>query len=100
MSQKARYSHTRTVSEAFENFLDAFGIREKYNESFVSTHWERLMGKTIAKRTNKVYLKKGTLYIDMNSPSLRQDMLLSKTQIAHIINHDFGKEIVKEIMFI
>jgi predicted nucleic acid-binding Zn ribbon protein len=100
MSRNARYSHTRTVSEAFETFLDALGIREKYEESFVTANWQRLMGPTIAKRTNKVYLKRNTLYVDMSSASLKQDMLLSKSQIARIINEEIGKEIVKEVMFI
>jgi predicted nucleic acid-binding Zn ribbon protein len=100
MSQKARYNHTRTVSEAFENFLDAFGIREKYDEAFINTNWEQLMGKTIAKRTQKVYLKKKILYLDISSPALRQDLILSKSKMVTLINAEYGREIVKEIMFL
>lgn len=100
MSATSRKTKSQSVGEVFEAFLEAYQLKSKFNESYLVTYWERLMGQSIAQRTEKIYISKGILYIRISSAPLRQELVLAKSRIIQKLNQEIGEETIKEIVFI
>ena len=100
MSASARKTKSQTVGEAFEAFLEVYKLKSKFNESYLVTYWEKLMGQSIAQRTEKIYINKGVLYLRISSAPLRQELVLAKSRIISMLNSEMGDQIIKEVVFI
>jgi hypothetical protein len=100
MSASARKTKSQTVGEAFEAFLEVYKLKSKFNESYLVTYWEKLMGHSIAQRTEKIYINKGVLYLRISSAPLRQELVLAKSRIISMLNSEMGDQIIKEVVFI
>lgn len=88
------------IKDLLNAMLKAYGLEEQLDERDVVGKWEELMGKAIAKRTEKIYLNKGILYIRLNSSVLRQELSYAHKELAERLNRELGKRVVKEIRFI
>ena len=93
-----RRSNTQTIASVIKDYLKEAQIEGKLKEVQVVNSWEELVGKTIARRTNKIYIKKGKLYLHMNSSIVKNELLMHREGIIERINTNAGEEIVKEIV--
>ncbi|WP_367913216.1 DUF721 domain-containing protein [Leadbetterella sp. DM7] len=100
MSVTARKTQAQSIGEAFESFLNAYKLRSRYNETYLVTYWEKLMGVSIAQRTEKIYISKGVLFLRITSAPLRQELVLAKSGIISLLNKEMGAEIVKDVVFV
>ncbi len=100
MSVTARKTKAQSIGEAFESFLNVYKLRSRYNETYLVTYWEKLMGVSIAQRTEKIYISKGVLFLRISSAPLRQELVLAKSGIISLLNKEMGGEIVKDVVFI
>ncbi|MCR9066454.1 MAG: DUF721 domain-containing protein [Cytophagales bacterium] len=88
------------LKEAIDAFLDSFNLKTKYSETHLIASWEKMMGKTIAVRTEKIYLRDRTLFLKISSAPLRQELVLAKSKLIERINRDLDNLKVEEIVFI
>lgn len=93
-----RQNEVNSLKEAIDLLLDAFKIKDKFNETNVLASWERIMGKTIASRTTKIYINKKILYININSAALKNDLVMSKSKIIALINNDIGENTIADVI--
>ena len=93
-----RRSNTQTIASVIRDYLKEAQIEGKLKEVQVVNSWEELVGKTIARRTNKIYIKNGKLYLHMNSSIVKNELLMHRECIIERINTNAGEEIVKEIV--
>src|SRR6187399_1989479 len=56
------------VGAAIRQLLNSYHIASKFDEANLVTSWERLVGKPIAKRTKKVFIKNKVLFVELDSP--------------------------------
>ncbi|MDN5204450.1 DUF721 domain-containing protein [Fulvivirgaceae bacterium BMA10] len=94
----ARKSDIATVGEAFQDLLKAYKLNGKFDEKRIVASWPSLMGNTIAKRTDKVYMKDRKLYVKLNSAPLKQELIISRAKIIEIFRKEFGKEAIEDIV--
>jgi Dna[CI] antecedent, DciA len=99
-SNQGRKAGMLSLGEAIDAYLNALKIKGKFNESYISAHWEKLMGKTISSRTSKVFVSEKKLYIQLTSAPLREELLKAKSLIIRNINEEMGSEVVEEVVFI
>lgn len=95
-----RKSEISTVGEAINDLLNDYKLRGRFDEARLVSSWEKLMGKTIANRTKKIYIKNQVLFVEVTSAPLRHELNLSKSKIIAIFEKEVGSGIVKEIIFI
>ncbi|MFK8046470.1 MAG: DUF721 domain-containing protein [Crocinitomicaceae bacterium] len=88
---------TKSMKEAIDSYLRASGLDSVYKEKVVLSKWEELMGKPIALRTDYVTIKEKTLYIEMNSAVMRDELFKRKSQLIEIINKEAGFEMVNSV---
>jgi len=93
-----RKSNTQTIASVIKDYLKEAQIERKLKEVQVVNSWEELVGKTIARRTNRIYIKNGKLYLHMNSSIVKNELLMHREYIIESINSNAGEEIVKEIV--
>ena len=93
-----RKSNTQTIANVIKDYLKEAQIDGKLKEVQVVNSWEELVGKVIARRTNRIYIKNGKLYLHMNSSIVKNELLMHREGIIERINTNAGEEIVKEIV--
>ena len=100
MSYSARNTKSIPMKDAFESFLKVYNLKSKLNETHLVAYWERIMGASIAKRTEKIYIKSGVLFIRLNSAPLSQELLLAKTKLIQLLNTEIGEQVINDEVFI
>ena len=72
-----------------ETGLDKVQVREA---------WIKLMGNGINNYTTNIQLKRDTLYIQLSSSALREELSYGKEKIINLINEELGKNTVNKIV--
>ena len=99
-SETSRRSQAMPMKDAIEAFLKTFKLKSKFNETYLEAFWEQMMGKTIASRTSKLYVRNRVLFLQIDSAPLRQELLLAKTKVIENINRDMGETVIDDVVFI
>lgn len=60
--------------------------------------WEQIMGKTVARYTDKISIHGHTLYINTAIAPLRQELLFQKDAIVRRVNEALGEVVIKEVV--
>lgn len=93
-----RRKKTMTLGEALSEYRSEMNIDRRLKEVSLLNSWNDIAGKAIAKRTTKVYLKDGKLYIYLTSPVVRNELAMAKDSLRARLNAEAGEELVKEII--
>jgi predicted nucleic acid-binding Zn ribbon protein len=93
-----RRSRTISLAEAMKDYIREMNIEDKLLEVNLIGSWEAMVGKAIASRTSKVYIKDHVLYIRLNSSVARNELMMLREALRERLNEKAGKEIVREIV--
>ncbi len=88
----------QSVGQAIRELLNSYHIESKFDETNLVTSWERLVGKPIAKRTKKISIRNKILYVEFDSPSMKQDFMLHKSEVLALFHKEFDPSVVKDIV--
>lgn len=91
-------SNSHHIGEAIQEMLKSYHLKSKFDEATLVASWERLVGKSVAKRTKKVVIKNKILFVELDSPAMKNDLNLHKAQILGLFAREFGPELIKEIV--
>lgn len=99
------YIKPRGVSEAseqpimnvMEKFFEAMGIASDFNQEEVIKVWEELTGEFIKKLTKKIYVMDKVLYVHVNSPALKSELMMIRTSLCEKINDKLGEKTIRGI---
>lgn len=86
------------IGKAIQQLLNSYHLKSKFDETNLVGSWERLVGKSIARRTKKVFIRNKVLFIELTSPAMKHDLTLHKAHILDIFRKEFGEDIVREIV--
>jgi predicted nucleic acid-binding Zn ribbon protein len=93
-----RRSKTITLAEAMKDYIKEMHLEGKLNEVSVINSWEETVGKAIASRTTKIYIKDQVLYVFLNSSVVRNELLMLRQALREKLNERAGAEVVREIV--
>lgn len=88
----------QSVGQAIRDMLNTYRLSGKFDEAKLIDSWERLVGKPIAKRTKKIYIKNRVLFVEFDSPTMRHDFSLHKLEVLAMFKKEFGEGIITEIV--
>jgi predicted nucleic acid-binding Zn ribbon protein len=88
------------LKEAIEQMFSSYHIKKGFDESYLTAHWEKIMGYTIASRTQKVYVKDRVLFLQIESAPLRNELVHAKKKIIELINREMNMDLIEEVVFI
>ena len=62
--------------------------------------WQVIVGPTVGRVTQKVYINNGTLCVQLTSSVVKQELIMLKSKIISKINDAVGEGVVKDIYFV
>lgn len=87
-----------SMEDAMNQFLRGSKIRSGIQSVRIETVWEELMGKTIAKYTDKIQVIGSTLFIESTVAALKNELMFQKDLIIQRVNEAMGEKLIKEIV--
>ncbi len=88
------------LKDAIEQMLERYQLRNRFDQSYVVAHWDKIMGSTIASRTKKIFIKDRSLYLQIESAPLRNELVRAKSKIIELINREMKSDLINEVIFI
>lgn len=98
--EHSRRSETSNLGEAIDALLKAYRLENRYQVAGVVGSWEKVMGEMIARYTKKVFIKDKTLFVEIISAPLKNELLMSKKQIIKLLNEEAKANLVEEVVFL
>lgn len=96
--KKGKPDEFQSVGDAIRNLLNSYNLTTRFDEANLLNSWERLVGKPIAKRTKKLYLKNTVLFVEFDSPTMRHDFEFHKAHVLEVFKKEFGDGIITGII--
>ncbi|HZY78395.1 MAG TPA: DUF721 domain-containing protein [Cyclobacteriaceae bacterium] len=90
--------NTHHIGDAIQQLLRSYQLKSKFDEATLISSWEKMVGKPVAKRTKKLSIRNKVLFVELDSPAMKNDLNLHKSQIIEVFRKEFGTEIIKEIV--
>lgn len=88
----------QSIGEILRQFLKVSQLEEHVFETRVAQCWQEALGDAITKETERIHLQGGVLFVTLKSPSLRNDLMMQRTQIRQALNEKLGGEVVKSVV--
>lgn len=93
-----RHSRTESIDKVVESYLKALGIDKKMKEVMLINSWEEIVGKTVARVTESLFIRHGTLYVSLRSSVVRNELQMLKSGLIKALNEKAGTVIINEIV--
>jgi hypothetical protein len=87
-----------SLQDAIQQFLQKSRLKSGIQAVRIEEIWEQVMGKTIAKYTDKIQIINHTLYITSSVAPLKNELLYQKEKIIERVNEALGEKVVKDVV--
>ncbi|MFI1745582.1 MULTISPECIES: DUF721 domain-containing protein [Thalassobellus] len=87
-----------SISDALREFVETNKLEKGLDKVNVADAWANLMGNGVNNYTTSVNLERDTLYIQLSSSVLREELSYGKQKIIDMLNEELGKEIIKKLV--
>ena len=87
-----------SMSDAMQKFLDESRLKGSIQALQIEEAWEQIMGKTIARHTDKLQIFGDKLIISTSVAPLKQELNYQKEKIILRVNEALGKQVIKEVI--
>lgn len=98
MAQLKRKSNEQSLADVIQDFLRESGWQQKLDEIKIITQWDKVLGPTLSKYTEHVFIKNKQLHIRLKSATFRQELSYQKTELIKQLNDSVGKEIITDVI--
>jgi predicted nucleic acid-binding Zn ribbon protein len=87
-----------SLGDALRKFVDQSRLKGSIRALQIEEVWEQIMGKTVARYTDKIQIHGHTLYVNTTVAPLRQELLYQKDKIRQRVNEALGEQVIKEVV--
>ncbi|HRO45530.1 DUF721 domain-containing protein [Agriterribacter sp.] len=87
-----------SMGDALKLFLQKSRLKGNMQALQITDIWEQLMGKTIARYTDKIQIMNHTLFIVTSVAPLKNELLFQKDKIIQRVNEALGERLITEIV--
>jgi hypothetical protein len=93
-----RNNDNQPIQEILKEFVQANNLQSGLDKVNVREAWINLMGNGVNNYTTAIELKHETLYVQLSSSVLREELSYGNEKIVKMLNEAIGKEIVKKLV--
>ncbi|WP_291285585.1 DUF721 domain-containing protein [Flavobacterium sp.] len=93
-----RLNNQSTIGAVLQQIIQVNKLQPGMDQIDVKEAWRQLMGNGVNTYTKNVALKGSTLYVELGSAVLREELSHGKSKIVKMINEELGREVVKEVV--
>lgn len=93
-----RLNNQSTVGDVLKEIIQANKLQPGMDQIDVKDAWKNLMGNGVNHYTKNVVLKGTTLYVELSSAVLREELGHGKSKIVSMINEELRRDVVKDMV--
>ncbi|MCQ2269508.1 MAG: DUF721 domain-containing protein [Bacteroidaceae bacterium] len=94
-----RRGRAESVGEVLRKYLRQEGLETPLNQFRLIDKWNELLGPGIAAYTGEIYIKNQTLYVQIKSPALKNNLMMERERLAKRLNEAVGAQVISNIIF-
>jgi len=90
---------SKSIKTILDNMISGSNtLNSGLNNVKIQKLWEETMGTNVNSYTNEVVLKNKTLYVNISSSVLRQELSYGKQKIVELLNKEIGSEVITKVV--
>ena len=93
-----RVSNESSIGDVLKEIIQSNKLQPGMDQVSVKEAWVSLMGNGVNSYTKNVTLKGSTLYVELTSSVLREELSHGKSKIIAMINEELRRDIVKDVI--
>jgi len=93
-----RLSNQSTIGDVLKQIIQVNKLQSGMDQIDVKEAWQNLMGNGVNSYTKNVALRGSTLYVELSSSVLREELSHGKSKIIAMINEELQREVIKEVV--
>lgn len=88
----------QSIGEILREYLKITQLDNIVFSDKIAGVWQEVLGDEITKETDKLFLQNGYLFVMLKSPSLKTELMMRRTMIAHALNEKLGANIINMVV--
>lgn len=93
-----RKAENTKIGDVLKDFIQTNHLEKGLDKVNVKDAWHNVMGKAISKYTTQVILDRDTLFIQLSSSVLREELSYGKEKIIKLLNEELGKKLISKLV--
>lgn len=93
-----RHNDNQNIEDLLKSFVKENKLEKGLEKVNVETAWRDLMGNGVNSYTSNIKLHHNTLYVELSSSVLREELSYGKEKIIKMINDSLGKIIIHKLV--
>ena len=93
-----RISNESPIGDILKEIIQVNKLQPGMDQVSVKDAWKLLMGNGVNSYTRNVVLKGNTLYVELTSAVLREELSYGKDKIIKMLNEELRRDVVKEVV--
>ena len=86
------------MDQALKEFLNKSKLKGEIQALQIEDLWQDIMGKTIARYTDRLQIIHGKLIITTNVAPLKNELIYQRETIIQRVNEAFGKKVIQGVV--
>ena len=87
-----------SISDILKQFVDTNKLQPGLDKVNVKDAWAQMMGNGVNNYTTAIQLERDTLYVQLSSSVLREELSYGNEKIIKMLNESLGKEVIKKLV--
>ena len=92
-------NNTEQIGDVIRRLLRQQGLETPLNEYRLVDAWKDVVGITHLRYTMNLYIKNQTLYVQLSSSVLRQELMMGRELLVRSLNEKVGSRVIVNIVF-
>lgn len=93
-----RQGDQNPIGNMLNEFIKSNRLQDGLDKVSVKDAWNNVMGKAIAKYTTAINFERDTLYIQLSSSVLREELSYGREKIIKLMNEELGKDLIAKLV--
>jgi len=93
-----RNAENISIGDALKEFIEKNRLEKGLDKVNAKEAWDKVMGTAISKYTMDLKLDRETLYVQLSSSVLREELSYGTEKIIKLLNEELGKELIKKLV--
>ena len=94
-----RRTNSEAVGDLIRQYLRQQGLEAPLNEHRLIQGWSHVMGPIVARYTRELVVRNQTLYVQLSSPAVRQELSMQRRELVNRLNAYVGAQVICDIVF-
>lgn len=93
-----RRTNSEPIGDLLRQFLRQQGLESPLNEYRLVQGWTHVMGPIVARYTRNLVIRNQTLYVQLSSPVLRQELMMQRRELVERLNAYVGAQVICDLV--